>query len=159
MHIRYQIESTEAQEAFERAPEVMERNLERFLSRGSQEVAREARRAAPKAFSNLVNSIHAFRMGILHWRVSPSVKHAPFVEDGTRPHFPNPESLQPWVERVLGLRNKEARGKAYLIARAINRRGTKAQPYMRPSAEKMESRVFQLLREGVDAGLREAFGQ
>lgn len=69
MHIRYQIDRTEAQEAFERAPEVMERNLERFLSRGAHEVAREAREQAPKLFTTLTNSIAAFPVGKLHWRV------------------------------------------------------------------------------------------
>lgn len=159
MHIRFQARSEEAQEAFEHASEVMERSLERFLSRAAQEVTRAARGIAPKAFSTLVNSIHAFRVAPLHWRVSPSVNYALPVEDGGRPHFPNPVNLQPWVERVLGVSGEEARDKAFLIARAIGRRGTRAQPYMRPAAEKMESRVFALLNEGVDAGLREVFGR
>lgn len=158
MHIRYHVDSKEAQEAFESAPEAMERNLERFLSRGAHEVAREAMSRAPKAFSALTNSINASRVSPLHYRVSPGVNYAPYVEDGTRPHFPNPASLQPWVERVLGLRDKAARTTAYLVARAISRRDTRAQPYMRPAAEAKESRVMQLLREGVDAGLREVFG-
>jgi hypothetical protein len=55
--------------------------------------------------------------------------------------------------------SEEARHRAFLIARAISRRGTRAQPYMRPAAEQMRSRVFALLNEGVDAGLREVFAK
>jgi HK97 gp10 family phage protein len=159
MDIRFKVDSKEAQQAFEIAPDVMERNLERFLSRGAQEVARAAKSFAPKAFSTLTNSILASRVGPLHWRVSPGANYAPYVEGGTRPHFPPPVNLQPWVERVLGLSGEEARHRAFLIARAISRRGTRAQPYMRPAAEQMRSRVFALLNEGVDAGLREVFAK
>lgn len=159
MHIRFHVDSDEAQRAFERAPDVMERSLERYLRRGADEVAREAMQVAPKAFSTLVQSIRSFRVEPLHWRVAPGVDYAPHVELGTPPHFPNPLNLQPWVQRVLGVRGAEAREKAFLIARAISRRGTRAQPYMRPAAERMESRVFELMRQGVAAGLREAFGR
>lgn len=159
MDIRYIVDSKEALQAFETAPDVMERNLELFLSRGAQEVARTAKSFAPKAFSTLTNSILFYRVALLHWRISPGVNYAPYVEGGTRPHFPPAANLQPWVERVLGLSGAEARHKAFLIARAISRRGTRAHPFMRPAAEQMRSRVFALLDEGVDAGLREVFGK
>jgi hypothetical protein len=145
-------------EAFIRSPQVMERVIEVKLSRGAEEVARDAKRRAPKAFSHLVNSIRAERVGALHYQVAEGMNYGRSVEEGARPHEVNSRVLRPWVERVLGLRDKEARAAAFLIARAIKRRGTRAQPYMQPAAEANRSRLFELVNQGVAAGLKEVFG-
>lgn len=174
MDIRFKVESADAIRAFEQAPEVMTRNLERVLSHGAEEVARAARGNAPKAFSNLVNSIHAFRVAPLHWRVAPGVNYAGDVEEGTKPgYMPNPTHLYAWVKQRSGVRFGETRSgsaarqaqyddvrdRAWALARHIKAHGTKAHPYMAPAARDKESRVFALLDEGVDAGLREVFGR
>lgn len=156
-NIRISIDISRAKAALARAPKVMERAIDIKLSRGAIEVAREARRDAPKAFSNLVNSIRAERVGVLHYQVVEGMNYGRVVEEGSKPHFPNSTVLIPWVERVLGVRGKEAREKAFLIARAISRRGTPAQPYMRPAAQAKASRLFELVKQGVDEGIREAF--
>jgi hypothetical protein len=155
--ITISVDISRAQAGFKRAPEVMARRIDAKLSRGAEEVARDGKRNAPKAFSNLVNSIRADNIGPLHYRVSEGMNYGRAVEEGTRPHMPNSENLIPWVERVLGVRGKEARRKAFLIARAISRRGTRAQAYMRPAADANRSRLFELANQGVDEGLREAF--
>ncbi|SCX40416.1 hypothetical protein [Nitrosospira sp. Nsp1] len=178
MHIQFKVSSKEAQAAFALAPEAMERNLEVFLSRGAQDVARDARSRAPKLFSTLTNSIMAARVGPLHWRVSPSVNYAVYAEEGTGPaagqarYYPNPDSLLQYLRLApsyrrfkLGPRDSRKRGEQELdlwfrarqMAWAIYTKGTKAQPFMRPAANAMQSRVFALLNEGVDAGLREVF--
>lgn len=159
MDIRIRIDDREVLAAFAASPGVMSASIDRFLSRAASEVARSARDAAPKAFSNLANSIRFFRISPLHWRVAPGVNYSGYVEDGTRPHQPPVEAIRPWVERVLGLRDDAARTAAFLIARKIAGHGTRAQPYMAVAAGKMESRVIRLVREGVDAGLREVFGR
>lgn len=159
MEIRVSVNDQQALDAFGSAPDIMSASIDRNLSRAAHEVARAAKEVAPKAFSNLTNSILSFRVKPLHWRVAPGVNYSAFVEQGTRPHMPPPGSLLPWVERVLGLRGAKGARSAYLIARAISRRGTKAKPYLSVAAERTESRVIQLVREGVDAGVREVFGQ
>lgn len=156
--IRVNIDTQRVREAFKRAPQVMERTIDVKLARGAEEVARAAKRGAPKAFSNLVNSIRAQRVGALHYEVSEGMNYGRAVEEGTRPHFPNPDALRPWVERVLGVSGKEADDKAWMIARAISKRGTRAQPYMQPAADANRSRLFELVQQGVDEGLREVFG-
>jgi hypothetical protein len=56
----------------------------------------------------------------------PADMYAGPVELGTRPHFPPPSALLLWVQKKLGIENeKEAKSVAFLIARAISRRGTK----------------------------------
>jgi hypothetical protein len=56
----------------------------------------------------------------------PADMYAGPVELGTRPHFPPPSALLLWVQKKLGIENeKQAKSVAFLIARAISRRGTK----------------------------------
>lgn len=60
-------------------------------------------------------------------RVFDPVAYAMPVESGSRPHFPPVGPLQLWVRRKLGIGDeREARSVAFLIARAISRRGTPA---------------------------------
>ncbi|SEO64057.1 HK97 gp10 family phage protein [Nitrosovibrio sp. Nv6] len=180
MHIRYQVASKEAQEAFDRAPDVMERNLEPFLKRGAYDVADEARARVPGLFGTLRQSILPASVGKLHWRVSPGMNYAVDVEEGTGPaagkarYYPNPDNLLQylrlapsyrgfkWTPRKSRKREEQELDlwfRSRQMAWAIYNKGTKAQPFMEPAAKKMESRVFVLLREGVDTGLREVFGQ
>jgi len=151
------VDISRAKAGLDKARPAMERNIDERLSRGAEEVARDAKGNAPKAFSNLVNTIRAERIEAMHYQVSEGMNYGRAVEEGSAPHFPNPDNLRPWVERVLGLRDKPARDAAFLIARAISRRGTRAQPYMQPAAEGKVSRLFVLVQAGVDEGLREAF--
>lgn len=157
-HFTVTIDISRARDAVGRIPAEVERAVEVHLARGAEEVARDAKRNAPKAFSNLVNSIRAERVGALHYQVVEGMNYGRAVEEGTGPHFPNPDNLRPWVERVLGVRGKEARDKAFLIARAISRRGTRAQPYMQPAAEANRSRLFELVALGVGEGIKEITG-
>lgn len=55
---------------------------------------------------------------------SPLVYAAP-VEAGSRPHWPPSAPIQAWVHRKFGLSGKEMIRVAFLVARAISRRGTR----------------------------------
>lgn len=55
---------------------------------------------------------------------SPLTYAAP-VEFGSRPHWPPRAPIQAWVHRKIGLAGKEMIRVAFLIARAISRRGTR----------------------------------
>lgn len=59
-------------------------------------------------------------------RVFNPLGHALPVEHGSRPHWPPMAPLQAWAARVLGVSGAEGRRVAFLVARAISRRGTKA---------------------------------
>lgn len=59
-------------------------------------------------------------------RVLDPVAHAVPVEEGTRPHFPPRGPLELWVRRKFDISDeREVRSVAFLVARAISRRGTK----------------------------------
>lgn len=54
------------------------------------------------------------------------------VVHGTRPHFPPPRAIAPWVAKKWGYGPKESLGVAFLIARAISVRGTKPNDFITP---------------------------
>jgi hypothetical protein len=156
MDIRVEIDSEGARRALAAFPGVMTGNVDRYLSRAAMEVAREAKLAAPKSFSTLENSIRSEKDGLLAYVVAPGVNYAAGVEYGTGPaageaaYFPNPGALEPYVKR--------SGGSAWALARYIFAHGTKPHPYMAPTAQKMRPSVEAMVNEGVDAGIREAFG-
>ncbi|MCE5182368.1 MAG: hypothetical protein LLG15_11250 [Betaproteobacteria bacterium] len=160
MKIDFKGNSDKVDEAFRRAPVVMARALDRFLSRGAQEVAREMRVQTPKAFSTLTQSVRAEQVGFLHYRAITGVNYARDVEEG-RPAGKMPgtgSGLMEWVRLRTKLQGKDLARATFAIARAIGRRGIKLNPFAARTEEKMESRVIRLVREGAAAGLKEVFG-
>ena len=74
--------------------------------------------------------------------------YGPVVEEGRRPgSVPPPEALRPWVERKLGVPSSESKGVAFLIARAIGRRGTPGRRVFErsaPAIRRFAEKVFEL---------------
>lgn len=151
------IDISGARDGLGKLPAAVVRAVDTKLARGAEEVAREAKGNSPKAFSHLTNSIRAERISDMHYRVSEGMNYGRPVEEGARPHRVDSRKLIPWVERVLGVRGKDARSKAFLIARSIAMRGTRAQPYMQPATDIMRPRVQQLVMLGVEEGIQGAF--
>lgn len=173
------VDISRARDALGRTPAAVARAVEVKLARGAEEVARDAKRNAPKLFSNLMNSIRAQRIGALHYEVTTGVNYARGVEEGTGPaagkarYFPNVASLQQYLMhapsyRRFSLKRAGSRGRsdqemdtiwrAKAWAWHIYNHGTRAQPYMQPAAEANRSRLFELVQQGVDEGLKEVFG-
>lgn len=175
MKLGIELDSKAAKAAFEKAPAVMNRTLSRYLDRAAQEVTDEARRKAAEHdnYGALKQSIKFYKRGDLERLVAPSVNYARMVEQGTKAgYWPNIGALMDWINtpgrrgfRLAKAGSKkrlsqamELRERAGGLARFIHAHGTKAHPFMAPTAEKMESRVHQLLREGAAAGVQEVFG-
>lgn len=76
--------------------------------------------------------------------------HGEPVELGTKPHFPPTGPIQHWVEKKLGISGKEAASVAFLIARAISRRGTKGAHMFKKGFEENEDRVMRILESIPD---------
>lgn len=73
------------------------------------------------------------------------------VRQGTRPHFPPPRALVPWVMRKLGITGeKEALSVAYAIAVKISRVGTKANPYHVRVMEAQQPFLVQTMIQIID---------
>lgn len=78
--------------------------------------------------------------------------HAPFVEFGRQAGtFKDTEmpSLRAWVRRKLRVSEKQADSVTYLVARKIKREGTKAQPFLMPSYEKVKAMIPEIMKKFV----------
>jgi hypothetical protein len=131
------------------------------LDRAALETQREMQRLAPKAFSTLWTSIGITREGDYERAVRPGVQYAAAVELGTGPaagqarYFPDPQKLMAWLKfRAGGAPGASLRDRAFGLARHIERFGTRAQPFVAPTAEAMAPRVQSI----VLAAIARAFG-
>lgn len=73
--------------------------------------------------------------------VGSNVVYAPYVELGTRPHWPPVSALETWA-RSHGT-------SAFLVARAIARRGTKARKYLERAFTENTGRIVQLFNDAI----------
>lgn len=111
--------------------------LRNFLNRAAFVVEAEMKQAAPVDTGRLRTSITT-NVEQLRATIGPTVHYAPYVEFGTRPHWPPPGALQPWASR----HGFPAGAKGDAIVRwIISRRGTKAHPFLRPAAQKAKLQI------------------
>lgn len=68
--------------------------------------------------------------------------HAPFVEYGTRPHWPPLEPLILWATRKLGLSEKDAESAARAIQVKISKKGTPPKKFMAKAMRQITSKVL-----------------
>ena len=73
--------------------------------------------------------------------VGSNVVYAPYVETGTRPHWPPPGALAVWAKRH-GMTEATIR---YIIGT----RGTKKRPYLMPAFERNEERIRREISNAV----------
>lgn len=155
MNLSIGLDDTGVRRAIASAPARMASAVELAIQRAAMELAREARRRAPKAFSTLTNSILPTRVAPLHWRVSTGTNYARSVEEGRLPgQMPGTsKGLMEWVRFRTGLTGKPLDRATFVIARAIGRRGIKPANYMLGAFEATEDRIRDLVRS---AATREA---
>lgn len=81
-------------------------------------------------------------------RVFDPVAYAMPVEAGSRPHFPPIGPIQLWVRRKLGISGeRESRSVAFLVARAISRRGTPAREFFKRGFEAGKGQVLAIFEK------------
>ena len=66
--------------------------------------------------------------------VSSKVPYAPYVEFGTKPHFPPPDALEKWAKRH--------RIPLFPVLLKIAREGTPPRPFLRPAVRKIFPKLF-----------------
>lgn len=95
-----------------------------------QEAKKNIRQEKAIYTATLVNSIIAELSKIaIEAEVGATAVYAPFVEFGTRPHFPPLEALELWAKR-------HGFASAWPICKAIAERGLPPRPYLGPAYEK-----------------------
>lgn len=170
MSIEFGPEWRDFENRLNRYPQVAETNLRRALTASLLMIEADAKRNVPQDTRRLAGSISHEIVGVypnLVGRVGPSVQYGVVVEFGRRPHRPPPPvgALMGWVRRhwrpafvgplQTGQRRprrtagrnvtqKMIRGRAFVLARAIGRRGIPARPYLRPAYRSNEARIVAL---------------
>ena len=95
-----------------------------------------------------------------------TVNYAECVEFGTRPHFPPSSKLEMWVKRKLlkgggsgassgSGKNRQLnmiKGIAFVVARAISKKGTPAQPFLHPAFQKYENKLPKTIKTSFEKG-------
>lgn len=114
---------------------------------------------SPVAFGYLANSIQAEyeygkdQMKAIVFAGPPADVYAAPVETGTRPHFPAPSALVPWVKLKMQPKNdKEALSIAFAIAKNISKRGTQGAEMFSRALDKLQD----LARPVTEAELAKA---
>ena len=78
--------------------------------------------------------------------VNPVFQHD-FAESGRRPgRMPPPQALEAWVGTKLGIPVNQRKGVAFLVARAIGRRGTKGAHMVEKGVKRTRRRMRPVLR-------------
>ena len=73
--------------------------------------------------------------------VGSNLDYAPYMETGTRPHWPPLSALAVWARRHGTT--------AFVVARAISRRGVRGRHYLQGAFEKNKSEIMRILERGV----------
>lgn len=123
-------------------PRLVQDAVDVFLRKSALTIEGAAKQLAPVDTGRLRSSIAS---EFAPWRaqVGTTVFYAPFVEFGTRPHWPPIGALTRWGRRH-GI-------PAFLVARAIAQRGTKAQPFFRPAIERSMAAIQGFLSDAAHA--------
>lgn len=147
------------QRGLAQAPVMTQREMLMAITEATLLVEREVKDAMPKATGITAGSIasDAFTTPVGAIGVVGSAQpSAAFVELGTKPHPVSKAgrvALENWVRMKLGVSAKEAPRVAYLVARKIARKGTKAQ---RPFEKAVVSTQDQVIRMFEAAAARVA---
>lgn len=77
--------------------------------------------------------------------------YASYVEHGRKPgKMPPTDILEAWAYKKFRLSHKEARSKAWALARSISKKGTKAHPFFEPAVEsgwcKMIDKIAKIIK-------------
>ena len=110
-------------------------------------VERTPRGAGPIHLADTIHSDASAKGQRVSGIVGTPAQYGEPVEFGTRPHWPPKGPVQHWVERVLGITGREAASVAFLICRAIAKRGTKGAHMFETGWMDAESRVMSILDE------------
>lgn len=120
-------------------------------------VTRDAKKNAPVNTGRLRASITPEvkqHMWTVQGVVGSNVKYAPFVEFGTRPHYPPLAPILFWVRRKFRLKGDALFAVARGVQRKIGRSGTKAVRYLQRAFEDNKEKIVRIFEKAVDDAVK-----
>ena len=91
--------------------------------------------------ASITPEIRSRRENVIVGVVGSNVMYAPYMELGTRPHWPPIRALEVWARRHGT--------NAFLVARAISRRGTRPRRYLQRSFTQNQGRIIARFEKAV----------
>lgn len=126
-------------------PEFVRGPLRRFLTRSAVLLEGKVKENTPvdtgRLRASITHKVEPFRA-----IVGTNVHYAPHVEFGTKPHWPPLAPLQPWAQRHGFPAGREG---AWLVARAIARRGTRARRMFQKGVTESRVKIMGMWRRDV----------
>ena len=148
--VSVKIDSTVLKRKLAAADPKIRSNLATQLNRLGTITTSNLRAAAPRDTSNMANQIRASNasQNDLTVTITAGAKYTKAVDEGTAPHFPPVAALIPWAKRhPLGGVSPES--SAFLIARAISERGTKARNFIKPVITPAKAEAIKLMKDAI----------
>lgn len=156
---RIRFEPPDLVERLRRGGAIMEKALDDALEDLARRVEAGAKKAAPKHTGHLQRSIGVRKPRKLAREVGSGLEYAPFVEFGTRPHWPPYAPIRDWVwlnRGKFGVSSKRDVNRiAVFVQRKIARSGTRPKPYFKPAWDAMVSDAKTVITQYA----REALGR
>jgi len=132
--------------AFEMAPEDTVRSIQTAIELIAFRLARVSAPKAPSDTGKLQGDLARPEIKPLYARVGSNRNYAVFVHEGTKPHYPPIKALTGWASRH--------NISPYVVARAISKRGTKANPFLKDSLAETESYREQTISKQMNSVLQ-----
>lgn len=154
----------ELQAAFKRAPQTTEKHAKKAMYKSVTTIEAAWKPNIPRGAtggykSSIFSKVEGSGPNIIG-RVGSNIKK-PFpyplvVEHGRKPgKMPPPSALERWVHLVLKVPTDRAKGVAFLVARAIGKRGIKARPILTQAFEKSHSKIIGFFGKALDDIVKE----
>jgi len=148
IHVKFDGNIEGLKTALQNFPKTVAPYLRRASQTAAFEIERESKIKAPvdtgRLRASIATSLGVANMGITSI-VQTNVNYAAAVHEGTKPHWPPIAQLEGWSKRH-GI-------PAFLVARAISRRGTKAQPFMKEAVDKNIGRISDIFHTEISSAM------
>lgn len=134
------------------APAVVNLEMNAGIDKGLSVLERTAKKLSPVDTGRLRAS-HTTKRDLLQMRgtLFPTVDYAFFVHEGTKPHFP------PLGVRGVGNWAKKRNIPAFVVGRAISRRGTDNQPWLTATVNTEKNKVESIMQSAVNKAIKRIF--
>lgn len=86
--------------------------------------------------------------------IGNALHYAPYVHEGTKPHWAPIDPLRVWVKMKTGLRGEDVDRTARRVQAAIAAKGTRPRPYLRNVMERWQAKFEQVLGRKIAEGVR-----
>lgn len=135
----------EIEQALKKMSSDCKRDFKKEVYASGLDVQREARAKLKdmKAWDlgNLANSIDVdLKDGGMTSEIRPTAPYGPYVEHGTKPHFPPPDALEGWAKR-------HGFSSTWPICKVIAERGLPARPYLFPAWQAVKDKFLNRIKE------------